>query len=171
MFAAMVGAVAVEEPGLADPHAPAVDDQGTTGGTVSTVRYTHGYCCSSPFHAAGPGVRRSMGIRCRHPVPRICGGDWNMKYNGDPNAQDYVPAGMFRKGDGSVQHVMASSAHFGFTDTRTIYSAVQLRFSLDSKVGRRAADPVEGGREPCRVTSAATRWSPQSAACEAVHRG
>ncbi|MGH3939078.1 MAG: endonuclease/exonuclease/phosphatase family protein [Pseudonocardiaceae bacterium] len=52
--------------------------------------------------------------------PTVLGGDWNMKYNGNPNAQDYVPAGMFRKGDGGVQHVMASNGHFGFTETRTM---------------------------------------------------
>ena len=50
--------------------------------------------------------------------PTVLGGDWNMAYKGDPDAQDYVPAGMFRKGDGGVQHVMASKAHFGFTRTR-----------------------------------------------------
>ena len=50
--------------------------------------------------------------------PTVLGGDWNMTHGGDPDAQDYVPTGMFRKGDGDVQHVMASSAHFGFTSTR-----------------------------------------------------
>ncbi|MGH3928311.1 MAG: endonuclease/exonuclease/phosphatase family protein, partial [Pseudonocardiaceae bacterium] len=49
--------------------------------------------------------------------PTVLGGDWNITY---PNAQDYVPAGMFRKGDGDVQHVMATSAHFGFTRTRVM---------------------------------------------------
>jgi hypothetical protein len=52
--------------------------------------------------------------------PTVLGGDWNMAYGGNPNAQNYVPAGMFRKGDGSVQHIMASSAHFGFTSTRVM---------------------------------------------------
>lgn len=52
--------------------------------------------------------------------PTVLGGDWNMTYSGNPNAQDYVPAEMFRKGDGSVQHIMASSAHFGFTSTRVM---------------------------------------------------
>ena len=53
--------------------------------------------------------------------PTLLGGDWNMTHGGDPDdAQDYVPTGMFRKGDGDVQHVMASSAHFGFTSTRVM---------------------------------------------------
>lgn len=47
----------------------------------------------------------------------MLGGDWNIEY---PTAQDYVPAGMFRKGDGGVQHVMATSAHFGFDRTRVM---------------------------------------------------
>jgi hypothetical protein len=52
--------------------------------------------------------------------PTVLGGDWNLTYGGDPDAQDYVPAEMFRKGDGDVQHVMASSAHFGFTGTQVM---------------------------------------------------
>jgi hypothetical protein len=51
--------------------------------------------------------------------PTVLGGDWNMTYGGSPNAQDYVPAGMFRKGD-AVQHIMATSAHFGFESTRVM---------------------------------------------------
>jgi hypothetical protein len=50
----------------------------------------------------------------------VLGGDWNMTYGGTPNAQDYVPAGMFREDDGAVQHVIASSAHFGFERTQVI---------------------------------------------------
>lgn len=50
--------------------------------------------------------------------PRILGGDWNMKHGGNPDAQEFVPAGMFRKGDGNVQHVLASSAHFRFERVR-----------------------------------------------------
>ncbi len=41
----------------------------------------------------------------------------NMEYSSKPNAQKYVPAGMFRKGDGHLQHIMALSAHFGFKET------------------------------------------------------
>lgn len=55
--------------------------------------------------------------------PTVLGGDWNLKYDKNKdkqNAQKYVPAGMFRKGDGDVQHIMASSAHFGFTSTRVM---------------------------------------------------
>lgn len=48
--------------------------------------------------------------------PAVLGGDWNLKYNGTPNAQACVPPGFFRKGDGSVQHILASD-HFGFLET------------------------------------------------------
>ncbi len=40
--------------------------------------------------------------------PAVLAGDWNLKYKGDPDAQDCVPGGFYRKGDGSVQHVIAS---------------------------------------------------------------
>ncbi len=40
--------------------------------------------------------------------PAVMAGDWNMKYKGKPNAQDCVPPGFYRKGDGSLQHVIAS---------------------------------------------------------------
>jgi hypothetical protein len=40
----------------------------------------------------------------------VVGGDLNLQFNGTPNAQDCVPSsGYFRKGDGSVQHVLATS--------------------------------------------------------------
>lgn len=53
-------------------------------------------------------------------VRTLLGGDWNLKFGGSPNAQDFVPGGMFRKGDGDVQHVMATQRHFGFVSTRTM---------------------------------------------------
>lgn len=48
--------------------------------------------------------------------PAVMAGDWNLKYNGNPDAQDCVAAGFFRKGDGSVQHMIAADA-FGFLET------------------------------------------------------
>jgi hypothetical protein len=52
--------------------------------------------------------------------PAVMAGDWNLKYNGDPDAQDCVPdSGFYRKGDGSVQHVLASD-DFGFIETVVI---------------------------------------------------
>ncbi len=53
-------------------------------------------------------------------VPTLLGGDWNLRFGGRPNAQDFVPGGMFRKGDGDVQHVLATQKHFGFVRTRTM---------------------------------------------------
>lgn len=36
--------------------------------------------------------------------PSVVGGDFNLKYQGNPDIQGCVPAGWYRKGDGDVQH-------------------------------------------------------------------
>ncbi|HET9140208.1 endonuclease/exonuclease/phosphatase family protein, partial [Actinophytocola sp.] len=41
--------------------------------------------------------------------PTVVVGDINLRYRGRPNVQDCAPAGFYRKGDGSVQHVFASN--------------------------------------------------------------
>lgn len=46
--------------------------------------------------------------------PTVVGGDLNLSYLGDPDVQDCVPSGWFRKGDGDVQHVLAATRHFDF---------------------------------------------------------
>ena len=51
--------------------------------------------------------------------PTVGAGDLNLKYAGSPNAQDCVPAGWYRKGDGAVQHVMATT-EFAFSATQVI---------------------------------------------------
>jgi len=53
--------------------------------------------------------------------PTVVGGDFNLKYNeGSPtNVQKCAPGGFFRKGDGNVQHVMASG-HFEFVSRRIV---------------------------------------------------
>ncbi|WP_394846066.1 hypothetical protein LZC95_01220 [Pendulispora brunnea] len=62
--------------------------------------------------------------------PTVVAGDLNMRYQagtapkagpgGSPNVQACVPSGFFRKGDGSVQHIIAQQAAFGFSSTRTL---------------------------------------------------
>ncbi|WP_394835520.1 hypothetical protein LVJ94_01160 [Pendulispora rubella] len=52
--------------------------------------------------------------------PTVVAGDLNMRYQGAPNVQACVPSGFFRKGDGSVQHVIAQQSAFGFSSTRTL---------------------------------------------------
>jgi hypothetical protein len=50
--------------------------------------------------------------------PTVVGGDLNLKYKGSPDAQSCVPSGWFRKGDGDVQHVMATTSWtFDFTES------------------------------------------------------
>lgn len=64
--------------------------------------------------------------------PTVLGGDWNLTAK---KAQRYVPAGMFRKGDNKVQHVMASGRDFRFAGTRimrlnwTDHPALQVYFT------------------------------------------
>jgi hypothetical protein len=55
----------------------------------------------------------------------VVGADLNLRYGGSPNAQDCVPAGWYRKGDGSVQHVLATS---------------ELRFDFSQKIGLQHTD-------------------------------
>lgn len=50
--------------------------------------------------------------------PTVLGGDWNLSFGGDPDAQDYVPRGMSRKGDRGMQRVLAS-ATFAFVRVRS----------------------------------------------------
>lgn len=42
-------------------------------------------------------------------LPTIVGGDLNLRYGGSPNVQTCVPSGWYRKGDGGVQHIMATN--------------------------------------------------------------
>jgi hypothetical protein len=55
----------------------------------------------------------------------IIGGDLNLKYGGSQDAQSCVPGGWFRKGDGDVQHVLATS---------------NFRFDFSEKIGLRHTD-------------------------------
>ncbi|OLF17966.1 endonuclease/exonuclease/phosphatase family protein [Actinophytocola xanthii] len=52
-------------------------------------------------------------------APVLVAGDMNLRYQGSPNVQSCNPAGFYRKGDGSVQHVFASS-NLAFVSGRTI---------------------------------------------------
>lgn len=62
-----------------------------------------------------PAVKAAGGAS----APTVVGGDLNMKYRGSPNAQDCVPAGFYRKGDGDVQHILAST-DLAFASSRSI---------------------------------------------------
>ena len=68
--------------------------------------------------------------------PALMAGDWNLKYKGDPNAQACVPDGFYRKGDGALQHVIASD-DLGFLETLVIdmqgttdHPALEVRLTL-----------------------------------------
>lgn len=86
-------------------------------------------------------------------VRTLLAGDGNLECGGSPNAQDFVPAGMFRKGDGDVQHVMATQRHFGFVSTR------RMRLNWIDHPGFRCISTSAGWR----LTRAAAR-SPRGSA-------
>jgi endonuclease/exonuclease/phosphatase family metal-dependent hydrolase len=45
-----------------------------------------------------------------YPAPAVVAGDLNLRYQGDPDAQDCNRDGFYRKGDGDVQHVFATTS-------------------------------------------------------------
>ncbi len=80
-----------------------------TSGTIAMNQ------CKYLMNTAIPQVRASGGGY----KPTVMGGDLNLTYGGSPNAQSCVPSGYFRKGDGSVQHIMATT-DFTFSSSRKI---------------------------------------------------
>jgi hypothetical protein len=81
----------------------------STSGTVALNQ------CKDLMNNVIPSVRAAGGAY----APTVVGGDLNMKYRGSPNAQSCVPGGYYRKGDGDVQHVMATS-DLAFSSSRSI---------------------------------------------------
>lgn len=81
----------------------------STSGAVALAQ------CQDLTNQIIPSVRSADGGY----APTVLGGDLNMKYRGSPNAQSCVPPGYFRKGDGDVQHVMATT-DFTFSSSRKI---------------------------------------------------
>jgi len=51
-------------------------------------------------------------------APTVVAGDMNLRYGGYPNVQDCNPSGFYRKGDGSVQHVFATTSLAFVSGTR-----------------------------------------------------
>jgi hypothetical protein len=81
----------------------------STSGTVALSQ------CKDLMNNLIPSVRAADGGY----APTVIGGDLNLTYGGSPNAQSCVPAGYFRKGDGDVQHIMATT-DLAFSSSRTI---------------------------------------------------
>jgi len=71
--------------------------------------------CKDLMNNLIPSVRAAGGGY----APTVVGGDLNLKYRGSPNAQSCVPGGYYRKGDGDVQHVLATS-DLAFSSSRSI---------------------------------------------------
>ncbi|GAB1510838.1 endonuclease/exonuclease/phosphatase family protein [Actinophytocola sp. KF-1] len=53
-------------------------------------------------------MTRAVGYAATGPV--VVAGDMNLRYGGVPNVQDCNRSGFYRKGDGSVQHVFATTS-------------------------------------------------------------
>ncbi|MGD7789183.1 endonuclease/exonuclease/phosphatase family protein [Propionibacteriaceae bacterium Y1700] len=60
-------------------------------------------------------MTRAAGYAAKRPV--VVSGDMNLRYLGWPNVQDCNRSGFYRKGDGSLQHVFAST-DLSFVSTR-----------------------------------------------------
>ena len=71
--------------------------------------------CKDLMNNIIPSVRVSGGGY----APTVIGGDLNLKYRGSPNAQSCVPGGYYRKGDGDVQHILATT-DLAFSSSRSI---------------------------------------------------
>lgn len=80
--------------------------------TVGSVALSQ---CTYLMSTAIPAARTAGGAY----KPTIMGGDLNLRYGGSPNAQSCVPSGTYRKGDGSVQHFIATS-DLTFNSTQSI---------------------------------------------------
>ena len=61
--------------------------------------------CKQLMNTEVPAIRATVGTT----VPVVVAGDLNLKYGGSPNAQSCVPSGWYRKGDGDVQHYLATA--------------------------------------------------------------
>lgn len=80
--------------------------------TVGSVALSQ---CQHLMSSVIPQVRTAGGAY----KPTILGADLNLRYGGSPNAQSCVPGGTYRKGDGSVQHFIATS-DLAFVSTQKI---------------------------------------------------
>lgn len=61
--------------------------------------------CKDLMNNLIPSVRAAGGGY----APTVVGGDLNLKFRGSPDAQSCVPGGYYRKGDGDVQHILATT--------------------------------------------------------------
>lgn len=66
-------------------------------------------------------------------LPTVVGGDLNLTYRGDPDVQDCVPSGWFRKGDGNLQHIMA-------TNDLTFLNSHRIEMCQDGRTPRCSTD-------------------------------
>ncbi|UMP03217.1 endonuclease/exonuclease/phosphatase family protein [Amycolatopsis sp. EV170708-02-1] len=107
-----LGAVKAREGGYYGPQDGGAEQRAYLCAKFGTVN-----ACTTHLSTKRPAVEQQCrdlkGLLAKYGTGTVFGGDLNLRYPGDPSAQACVPAGSFRKGDGSVQHIIAGGA-FGF---------------------------------------------------------
>lgn len=83
--------------------------------------HSHFSVCTTHLSArdgevAAEQCRELTTVATRLEGPTVIGGDFNLRYGGEPDVQECVPDGWFRKGDGSVQHVFVAGLDFERTE-------------------------------------------------------
>lgn len=107
-----LGAVKAREGGYYGPQ-----DGGTEQRAYLCAKFGTVNACTTHLSTKQPAVEQQCrdlkALLAKYGSGTVFGGDLNLRYPGDPSAQACVPSGSFRKGDGSVQHIIAGGA-FGF---------------------------------------------------------
>ena len=105
------------EPDVVEYTAQDADPERRTITCVPAAGVTACVTHLSPVGPAPAQARQMAKIVAGHAAlgPTVVAGDWNLR---DADADRYVPAGMFRVGDGGVQHILATGDfHPAGTDT------------------------------------------------------
>jgi hypothetical protein len=116
-----------------EPQDPEQDEMRAWACAVATGNY---YACVTHLASADGDVGASQCSQLMSTIvpqywgahggelPTVVGGDFNLRFNGSPDVQDCVPTGWYRKGDGDVQHTIATDS-FVFDSTE----ATDLEFT------------------------------------------
>jgi hypothetical protein len=104
-----VGGLQAREGGYYGPQ-----DSGTEQRAYLCAKFGTVNACTTHLSTKMPAVQQQChdlkALLAKYGSATVFGGDLNLRYPGDPSAQECVPAGSFRKGDGSVQHIIAGGA-------------------------------------------------------------
>lgn len=130
---------------VGEPHVYSAQDRRDEQRVYACVRYLDAAVCathlSTEANVASQQCEELMGYAdaLAQEQPTVVAGDLNLKHGSRPwrpDVQDCVPDGWFRKGDGDVQHVMATARHFNFERaeihnmSRTDHEALLVELTL-----------------------------------------